>query len=56
MCMQSAMGAMTAGTAATGLRAWLAVRAPSWLTPARMRAATVVTLGAGVLAAGTVLG
>lgn len=55
MCMQCAMGAMTAGTAATGLRAWLALRAPSWLTQARMRAATVITLGGGVLAAGAVL-
>ena len=54
--MQCAMGAMTAGAAATGLRAWLAARTPMWLTPARMRAATIVTLGGGLLAAGTVLG
>jgi hypothetical protein len=55
MCMQCAMGAMTAGAAATGLRSWLALRSPAWLTPARMRAMSAATLAAGVLAAGVAL-
>ena len=56
MCMQCAMGAMTAGAAATGTRAWLAARQPDWLTPARMHRITVALLAAGLLAAATVFG
>ncbi len=56
MCAQCAMGAMTAGAAATGMRAWLVARSPSWLTARRRRAVTGVLLGAGVLAAGLVTG
>jgi len=53
MCMQC-VGAATvgAGAATTGLSAWVRAYAPRWVTPARRRAATVLVLGAGVLAAG----
>ncbi len=43
--------AMTAMAGATGLRAWIALRVPVLATPRRMRAVTVVLLGAGVLLA-----
>jgi hypothetical protein len=44
--------AMTAAAATTGFRSWLALRAPAWLTPPRLRRATAVLLTLGVLAAG----
>lgn len=50
--MQCMASAMAAGAAATGMRAWLATRSPSWLTPRRLKAATAAVLTAGVLAAG----
>jgi hypothetical protein len=43
------MGAMTATASATGIRAWLAQRNWSWLTPKRMRFATVTLLGAALV-------
>jgi hypothetical protein len=52
MCAQCMAGAMTAVASATGVRSWLASRRFSWLTPTRMRAATVVLLGAALLASG----
>jgi hypothetical protein len=52
MCMQCLATAATVGTAATGLRAWLAARRPRWLTPRLLRLATGVLLVAGVLASG----
>jgi len=54
MCMQCIAGAMTAGAAATGTRAWLAAHAGPWLTPRRKRAITGALIAAGVLAAGIV--
>jgi hypothetical protein len=54
MCVQCIAGAMTAGAAATGVRAWLAAHAGSWLTPGRKRAMTAVLIAAGVLGAGVV--
>ena len=39
---------MTAAASATGLRAWLAAKRFSWMTPGRMRFATVSLIGAGV--------
>jgi hypothetical protein len=45
---------MTAGAAATGSRAWIAVRFAHLLTPRRKRALTGVLIAAGVLAAGVV--
>jgi hypothetical protein len=54
MCVQCIAGAMTAGAAATGLRAWVAARAGRWLTPGRKRAMTATLIAGGVLAAGVV--
>jgi hypothetical protein len=45
--------AATAGATATGLRAWLAIRGPAWMTARRLRLATVAILLVAVLAAGT---
>lgn len=57
MCVQCMVGAMTAGAAATGSRAWLAAYSPRWLTAARLRAVTVTLLGvAFVLSAGLLSG
>ena len=54
MCVQCMMGAMSAGAAATGLRAWLVARAPDWLTPARRRRLTGTFVVGGVLVAGVI--
>jgi hypothetical protein len=51
--MQCMATAMTTGAAATGMRAWLATRSPSWMTPRRLKRATAAILAVGVLAAGT---
>jgi hypothetical protein len=53
MCMQCMASAMTAGAAATGMRAWLATHQPRWMTPRRLKLATGVILAAGVLASGS---
>jgi hypothetical protein len=45
-------GAMTAGAAATGVRAWLFARAGTWLTPRRRTLVTRILIVLGVLAAG----
>ncbi len=49
MCTQCSMGAITAVAGASGIRAWLATKAFSWLTPRRMRAVTI-SLGVAALA------
>jgi hypothetical protein len=54
MCVQCIAGAMTAGAAATGVRAWLAAHAGPWLTAGRKRALTGVLIAGAVLAAGLV--
>jgi hypothetical protein len=54
MCVQCLAGAMTAGAAATGARAWLAAHAGGWLTAGRKRALTGVLIAAGVVGAGLV--
>lgn len=54
MCMQCMSGAVAAGAAATGMRAWLVARSPAWLTAGRRRALTIALIAAGVLAAGIV--
>ncbi len=54
MCLQCVAGAMTAGVAVTGSRAWLVARAGAWLTPGRKRALTGVLMVGGVVAAGVV--
>ena len=48
MCTQCSMGAITAVAGASGIRAWLAMKAFSWLAPRRMRAATI-SLGVAAL-------
>jgi hypothetical protein len=53
MCAQCMAAAATAGATATGLRAWLAIRGPAWMTARRLRLATVAILVVAVLAAGT---
>jgi hypothetical protein len=50
------MGAMTATASATGIRAWLARRNWSWLTPRRMRFATVGLLAAALVVSAVGLG
>ena len=50
--MQCMATALTAGAAATGLRAWIAAHRPRWMTPRRLRATTAAILVACVLAAG----
>jgi hypothetical protein len=54
MCMQCIAGAMTAGAAATGSRAWLVARAGLWLTPGRKRTLTIALIATGVIAGGAV--
>jgi hypothetical protein len=54
MCMQCMAGAMTAGVAATGVRAWVGARWGHVLTPRRKRAFTAALIACGVLAAGVV--
>ena len=54
MCVHFMMGATTALTAATGLRARLAARGFAWLTSGRMRVLTIGLLVAG--AAGSSVG
>ena len=56
MCMQCMMGAMTAGAGATGIRAWLRIRSPRWLTARRMKAVTVGLVGAALVASTVLLG
>jgi len=50
MCLQCAMGAMTAGAAATGARAWLATR----LGPRARKTLTIALISVGVLSAGLI--
>jgi hypothetical protein len=51
MCAQCMMGATTAAAGVTGVRAWLAAKGFSWLTPRRMRFATVSLVVAGLIGA-----
>ena len=56
VCAQCMATAATAAGAATGLRAWLATRGYSWLTPDRLRRMTVLLLVAAFTAAATLSG
>jgi hypothetical protein len=54
MCVQCAMGATSAAAAvggAAGIRAWLAAKGFAWMTPGRMRGATIALLVMGVIGA-----
>jgi len=48
--------AATAAAGATGIRAWLATRRWSWLTPRRLRQMTIALLGVGLAVAATLSG
>jgi hypothetical protein len=52
MCMQCAATAAAAVGSASGIRAWLQRHAGAWLTPARLRVATIVLLLAAVAVSG----
>lgn len=54
MCVQCMAGAMTAGAAATGVRAWVVARAGHLLTPRRKKVLTGFLLVAGMLSAGLI--
>ena len=56
MCAQCVMGAATAAPGATGIRAWLATRGFAWLTPRRMRLATISLIPVGLLGASVGVG
>jgi len=56
VCAQCMATAVTAGAAATGVRAWLATRSYAWLTPTRLRRATGAVIVVAVAAAGTGFG
>jgi hypothetical protein len=47
--------AATAGAAATGIRSWLAIRSPDWLTPLRLKriTAALVALAVATTAVGS---
>ena len=54
MCVQCAIGATSAAAAvggASGIRAWLGARGFAWMTPGRMRVATIALLAMGVIGA-----
>lgn len=55
MCMQCMATAMTTGAAATGIRAWLATRGYAWLTPTRLRRATICLFAAALIASAVVI-
>jgi hypothetical protein len=48
-------GAMTAGAAATGTRAYIAARHRSWATPKRLKRVTVALLIAALVASATIV-
>jgi len=52
MCLQCMTYTATSVGAAGGIRAWVAAKNPSWLTPRRLRVLTVCLLTFAVLAAG----
>ncbi len=56
MCMQCAATAAVAVGSASGIRAWLKARGGAWLTPRRLRAATIVLLTLAVVGSGVAFG
>jgi hypothetical protein len=54
MCMQCMATAMTTGAAATGIRAWLATRGFSWMTPLRLQRVTICLFAAALIASALV--
>jgi len=55
MCMQCMAAVATSGAAATGIRAWLATRGFSWLTPQRLKRATICLIAAALIASSLVV-
>jgi hypothetical protein len=55
MCVQCMASAMGAVGAASGMRAFVASRHFSWLTPRRLRVLTIVLLTAALLASATLV-
>jgi hypothetical protein len=51
MCAQCMLGATTAAVGVTGARAWLAAKGFAWMTPRRLRFATISLIVAGVIGA-----
>ena len=47
--------AMTTGAAVTGVRSWMATRNYSWLSPLRLRRATVCLFAAGLIASAVLI-
>jgi hypothetical protein len=56
MCAQCMATATVAAAGATGIRAWLATRGWSWLTPLRMRRATIALLAVALGVTATLSG
>jgi hypothetical protein len=54
--MQCAATAAVAVGSASGIRAWLRIRAAAWLTASRMKAVSVALLSLAVIASGIGLG
>ena len=52
MCMQCMATASVAIGSASGIRVWLRNHGGAWLTPGRLRAATIALLALAVLVAG----
>lgn len=55
MCVQCMAGASLCVGSASGMRAWLATRGWSWLTPKVMKRATVGLMAAAVVASSVVV-
>jgi hypothetical protein len=53
--MQCMVNAMAATAGATGVRSWLGAKRFSWLTPKRLRIATIVLMSAALLASATLV-
>jgi hypothetical protein len=55
VCMQCMLNAMAATAGATGARSWLGAKKFSWLTPRRLRIATIVLVSAALFASATLV-
>lgn len=56
MCAQCMTIATATVGVASGLRAWLAAKQPTWLTPLRLRRATATLISLAILPAGIGVG
>jgi hypothetical protein len=53
--MQCMLNAMAASAGATGVRSWLGSRRFSWMTPARLKRATIALIAAALIASATLV-